>query len=99
DLPAAYISRVFIYADKIFNTPDFNEKLEWLENSETGVDERMFEIVYDTFSSQDPALQSLLINDIRQIAVAYQAASAQGEANPDFFGSSGVAVAHTRCSV
>ena len=86
NLTAAYLSRVMLYAEKTYNTPAFTEKLDVLDNNETGLDEvGTLELVYETFAAIDSAEQALVVGDLQQMAKLYAEAAEEEGFEMDFF--------------
>ena len=81
--PEARISRIFVYSELLFSTPDFDARLDELglrENDNMYREaDKMSALIYETFNTLEPEKQMLVASDLRQIAQAYSAATADGK--------------------
>ncbi len=81
--PEAYISRVFVYSELLFSTPDFDARLDELSLREDDnmyrEADKMSALIYETFNTLEPEKQMLVASDLRQIAQAYSVATADGK--------------------
>ena len=73
ELPTAYLARVLTYADMLFSTPAFDARLNELglrENDNMYREaDKMFALVYETFSALDAEEKALLVSDLRQLGL------------------------------
>lgn len=79
--PGAYLSRVLAYAEMLYETPEFNARLDELafEGDTSG----LFNLIYETFTTLETEEQSLIFSDLRQLEQLYVAANLheRGSAN------------------
>ena len=101
NLPAAYLYRVFAYAGMLYETPEFETRIEslYLDNyedenyldSDDSIDQyasALFSLIHDTFLTLPTEDQAIVMSDLRQLNGIYISAIANGEFEPteDIFG-------------
>mgnify|MGYP001795528067 CR=1 FL=1 len=87
EIPSAYLYRVFAYAEMLYESPEFEARLDELDESENAsaaeFSNAFFPLVYETFLTLPADDQSLVVGDIRQLNSLYLAAIASGEIDLD----------------
>lgn len=80
--PGAYLSRIFTYADMLYDTPEFTMHFDELAFEEDA--NQMFAAIHERFTTLEAEDQSFIFSDLQQLEQLYAVALAKGEVEEEF---------------